>query len=202
LSDALSDAIDRLAETGLGREVRRLADDLVAHHRALWRMRNVVPDPVEVDKLASEWLDGHPITLPSGPDDRATTTAEPGGDSPLFRLATAWLEDPDQVRAAAMDRDVFQTRHPGADPADVTLLAGRYAEVRASRIANGVPDDGAWASLSVAHGRRCADPPRSVLAARPELVRAVWSPAATRYSLAELASRYEGGTSTSDSIRR
>jgi HEXXH motif-containing protein len=196
LASALGAVIDRLPETGLDPEICRLADDLVAHHRALWRMRNVVPDPVEVARLTSGWRIGHAITVPAGPTDRVTSVASPSGDSPLFRLATAWVEDPDLVRAAAGDRELFESHHPGADSADVLLLAGRYAEAQAGRIADGAPDDGAWASLSVAHGRRCADPTRSPLATRPELVRAALSQAGmvggTRNSLAELASRYEG----------
>jgi HEXXH motif-containing protein len=172
---ALGASIDRLPETGLGDDMRRLADDLVAHHRALWRLRNVVPEPAEVVALTAGWLRGEPIIPPGKPDDRTTTVTAPGGDSPLFRLATAWVEEPDTIRAA--DRDVFAASYPGADPADLPLLAGDYAETQAARLADiaaGVTDKSAWASLSVAHGRLCDDPSRCPLAARPELVLAAW----------------------------
>nr|WP_291417352.1 HEXXH motif-containing putative peptide modification protein [Actinophytocola sp.] len=207
LVPALGAEISRLPVTGLAADIRRLADDLVAHHRALWRLRQVEPDPAEVAALADDWLRGGPVGSFAAPDDRATTTTAPGGDSPLFRLATAWVENPDAVRAAAADPIAFDARYPDADPLDAPLVAGDYAEAQTTRLAGCAPDENAWASLSVAHGRLCGDPARSPLATRPELVRAAWpqvaelTGAATN-PLAELVSRYVAGTSTSDSMRR
>jgi HEXXH motif-containing protein len=212
LVDALHAAIDRLPETDLPSGIRRIADDLVAHHRALWRLHNVVPDSVDVARLADEWQHRMPITVLAEPDDRATTTAAPGGDSPLFRLALAWAEGPDDVQAYATDLKAFSARHPGADAADLPLLAGDYPAaqtIRLGQAGGGAVDAGTWASLSVAHGRVCADPPRSLLVTRPELVRAAWTRLSSETShdssrdlLAELISRYIAGTSTSDSMRR
>jgi hypothetical protein len=203
----LAAAIDRLPEGDLADDVRRLAADLVAQHRAVWRLRHVVPEPGEIRRLAEDWLRDKQITVPAYPGDRTTTTAEPNGDSPLFRLAMEWLEDPDGVRAAAADPDGFRARHPGADAADLPLLTGDYAEAQAARlaqIAGGATDADTWAALSVAHTRLCADPSHSPLASRPELVRAALPRVTTALPnpLAELVSRYVAGTSTSDSIRR
>ncbi|HEV2778995.1 MAG TPA: HEXXH motif domain-containing protein [Actinophytocola sp.] len=206
---ALGVAIDRLPDAGLADDVRRIAADLTAQHRALWRLRHVVPEPAEVSALATEWLRGEPISPPPAPVDRTTVTGAPGGDSPLLRLATALVEDPDSVAALA-DAGEVGLRYPGTDATDLSLLTGDYAETQATRlaqIAGGAMAAEVWASLSVAHGRLCVDPSLSPLAARPELVRAAWpavanGAGAVRNPLAELVSRYVGGTSTSDSMRR
>lgn len=203
----LTAAIGRLPESGIAGDVHRLAADLVAHHRAAWRLRNIMPDPAEVTALTDASLRGKRFTASAAPADRTTTTATPGGDSPLFRLAVAWVEDPDRVRAAAPDPAEFELRYPGANVADLPLIVGDHAQaqaVRLAQIAGGATDADTWASLSVAHGRLCVEPTLSPLAVRPELVRAAWPriAAAGRDPLTELVTRYVAGTSTSDSMRR
>lgn len=196
-------AVDQLprAET----EVLRLADDLAAHHRAVWRLRNVVPEPAEVTAISEKAVRGERIAAVAGSADRIRATAQPGGDHPLFRLAAAWVGDPEQVRVAAANPNTFANRYPGACAEDLHLLTGDYAEAHARRVAQisgGATDTDAWAALCVAHARLCTAP--SPLATRPELVRAAWPVVveAGGDALEALVSRYVAGTSTSDSMRR
>ena len=202
LTDSLRRTIDALP-TGVGvPEVRRLADDLVAEHQAGWRLRNVVPNDDDLHALMSEWQTGGPLRPPGGSD--AVVPGEPGGDNPLTRLAMAWLDDPAEVRA--LTPATFTARFPGADPADLHLLAGDYPAARAAaltRIESGTATERDWATLTVAHARLCPDPARSPMVRHPELVRAAWERLAARpTSLDAVLSHYEAGTSTSDSMRR
>ncbi len=201
LAKAVSEEIDLLPETGLSADIRRLADDLVAHHLALWRLRHGEPDSDEVAVLAEAWKRGETVAPPGDPLYHTTATSAPGGDSPLFRLATEWVEDPTILTALATDTDAFAAHCPGANPGDLPLLEGDYAKAHADRLMDitvGAADETGWASLSVAHGRLCADRAGSPLAVRPELVRTAWP----KVSLRDMAFRYIGGTSTSDSSRR
>jgi HEXXH motif-containing protein len=176
LTEALTAAVDRMPLSEIDDEVTRLATDLVAHHRALWRLRNVVPEAVGVNAAANWLLGQRSAELPDSADRIAPTSA-PNGDSPLFRLAVAWVEDATRVRADAADASAFADRYPGADAADLPLLAGDYMEaltVRLTEITEGTADADTWASLSVAHGRLTANPNPSLLVTRPELIRAAW----------------------------
>jgi HEXXH motif-containing protein len=202
LVNALGDTIDALPlETGT-EDVRRIADDLVATHRASWRLRNIVPPEREVHAFRTAWQTGSP---PPVEHAGRTASGDPSGDNPLTRVAMAWLENEPEVRALATDEKLFGMRFPGAVVGDVRLVAGDYDTARAdalAQIAEGTADDHTWATLVVAHSRACADPARSPLVRVPELVRAALSPDRDVGLLPELLSRYEAGTSTSDSMRR
>ena len=200
LVTALGDAIDRFPTNG-STELTRIADDLVAEHRAHWRLHNVVPNDFTVRLAAQAWQRGEPLMPGTG----EPAPAEPSGDNPLARLAMAWLEDPAEVRA--MDSRTLAARFPGTTTSDVLLLSGDHLATRAAalaRITAGTANHRDWAALSVAHGRLCRDPSLSPLVERPELVMAAWQRLAATDpgSLAALLSRYEAGTSTSDSMRR
>jgi hypothetical protein len=198
LATSLRAAIDRLPTGASAPDVRRMTDDLVAEHRANWRLRNVVPAEYDLD--AWRWDDP-----PTGLDRTdQVVSSEPSGDNPMTRLAMAWLEHPEQVRASATDPAAFATRFPGANPTDLHLLDGDYTaakRVALARIEDGTASHRDWATLAVAHGRQCTDPSLSPLVRRPELVMAAWRRLAPP-SLAAVLSRYEAGGSTSDSIRR
>lgn len=200
LVDALGTAIDALpVETGPA-QVRRIADDLVAEHRARWRLANVVPDDLVVRAAAHALAHRRPLPEGSG----RTVRAGPSGDNPLARIAMAWLDNEADPRG--LDRELFARRFPAATPADLHLLAADYAEVRAGAlagIARGDTGDRVWALLAVAHGRACAAPDRSPLVRTPELVRAAFARlgAGEARPLLDLMARYEAGTSMSDSMR-
>lgn len=208
LVDGLGTAIGDLPPDTDSAEIRRLADDLVAEHRAGWRLRNVVPDEFTLRAVVAAWQRGEePLSgVVDHPGD--PRPADPGGDHPLTRVAMAWLQDRDTVAALVPDPDAFTRRFPGAHPSDLHLLGGDHTaacRVALARIAAGTADDHTWATLTVAHGRRCPDPRRSPLVTRPELVRAAWRRVAAANDpgpLVALLARYEAGTSTSDSIRR
>lgn len=202
--DALGDTIDELPLDAGPAEVRRLADDLVAEHEAGWRLRNIVPQQQDLRAFREAWRTGAPP-----PTEHAATPAprEPSGDNPLTRVAMAWLENGPELRVLATDETLFAKRFPGAARSDVWLVAGDYRTARdhaLALIADGTADDHAWATLSVAHGRACAEPRRSPLVRVPELVRSAFAELSPNNTgpLTELLARYEAGTSTSDSMRR
>lgn len=190
LVDALGDSITALPLDAESDDVSRIADDLITEHRARWRLRNI--------PAVGAWAYGDP--LPE--DDAAPAPGAPSGDHPLARLAMAWLENAAQVRALAVDEDLFAQRFPGAVPGDLHLLAGRYDAARddaLGRIERATADDHTWATLVVAHGHAATE--LSPLVRRPELVRAALSPGGTG-QLRALLARYETGTSMSDTMRR
>jgi len=200
LVNRLSQAIDALPLDVGSEKVRRVADDLVTEHEATWRLRNIVPRDDALHAFHQAWRDGAPLPVErSGqPGPRVSS-----GDNPLTRVAMAWLENEPELRMLAADDELFAKRFPGADPNDIRLVAGDYGAARdhaLSRIADGTADDHTWATLVVTHGRACPAPARSPLVRVPELVRAVFG--RDLESLRELMSRYEAGTSTSDSMRR
>ena len=204
---ALGDTIDRFPADEGSPELRRMADDLVAEHRADWRLRNVVPDGFTVRLVVQAWQRGEPpfAGVTHHPDE--PVPAEPSGDNPLTRLAMAWLENPAEIRELAEDPPALAARFPGTTTSDVRLLSGDYLATRdaaLTRITTGTANHRDWAALSVAHGRQCADPSSSPLVDRPELIMAAWQRMAADDpgALATLLSRYEAGTSTSDSMRR
>jgi hypothetical protein len=203
LATSLATVIDRLpAEVGTP-AVRRVADDLVAEHQASWRLRNVTPSEHDVRALAAAWQRGEAPVVDELDHPGEVIPAEPSGDNPLTRLATAWVANADEVRALTTDPTSFTTRFPGATPTDVPLLDGDYATTRSTaltRIDTGAATLRDWAALAVAHARLCREPSSSPLASRPELAMATWRLAAV--SLDGVMSRYEAGTSMSDSMRR
>jgi hypothetical protein len=204
---AFGDSIDALSVAAGPEAVRRIADDLVTEHHANWRLSNVVPDERAVRAVVSVWERGDPVTTdPATYAGRASVT-EPSGDNPLARLAVAWLENETEVRALSADEELFAKRFPGATPSHVTLMAGDYTATRAAalaRIADGTADNRTWSMLVVAHDRACPTPGRSPLVRLPELVRAAFArlPGNGVDPLLALLSRYEAGTSMSDSMRR
>jgi HEXXH motif-containing protein len=202
LVNALGDTIDAFPLEPGNADVRRIAEDLVTTHRASWRLRNIVPHEREVRAFRTTWRTGAP---PPVEHSGRPAPGDPGGDNPLTRVAMAWLENEPEVRALATDEKLFGKRFPGAVATDVRLIAGDYDAARAdalTRIADGTADDHTWVTLVVAHSRACTEPARSPLAHVPELVRAALSPEPGVGPLTELLSRYEAGTSTSDSMRR
>lgn len=205
LVDALGNTIDELPLATGSEEVRRLAEDLVTEHQTRWRLRNITPQQQELRAFHEAWRTGVP------PPTRHSAHPKPGdpsGDNPLTRVAMAWLENKAELQALTTDEALLTKRFPGAARGDVCLVAGDYRAARdhaLTRIADGNTDDHTWATLVVAHGHACAEPTRSPLVCVPELVRAAFAHLAPNNDtrrLTELLSRYEAGTSTSDSIRR
>lgn len=205
LVDALGDSIDELPLEAGSEEVQRLADDLVTEHRARWRLRNITPHQQELRAFREAWRAGIP---PPTQHSAHPEPDDPSGDNPFTRVAMAWLENKAEVQAVATDEALFTKRFPGAARGDVFLVAGDYRSARdhaLTRIADGDTDDHTWAMLVVAHGHACPEPTLSPLVRVPELVRAAFAhlaPNSDVRRLTELLSRYEAGTSTSDSIRR
>jgi hypothetical protein len=206
LVSALSSEVSRLPTATLSTETCRLADDLVTYHRVLWQLRHATCDSVDVANLVRQWRLDEPLPMYE-PPVRTSEAGSPRGDSPIFRIAAAWLDDPEAVADMARDPAEFGRQYPWAAAADFLLVAGDYAAARARQLADiraGVMENEVWAALAVAHARLCADPHRSPLVSRPELVRAALPLAARngRKNFDDFLARYVAGTSTSDSNRR
>ncbi len=123
---ALGAAIERLHNEAIPCDTRRLAEDLVVEHRASWRLRNLVPEPADVEKLADAWLAGHPVAAEVQVQDRLIDRIEEGDESPRAQLAEFWVREPETVRRVARNPEAFRARFPGASEADVNLVAGEY----------------------------------------------------------------------------
>jgi HEXXH motif-containing protein len=212
---ALGAAIERLHNEAIPCDTRRLAEDLVVEHRASWRLRTLVPDPADVEKLADAWLAGHPVAAAVQIKDRLIDRIEEGDESPRAQLAEFWVREPETVRRVARNPEAFRARFPGASEADVNLVAGEYnkaIEEQLQRIAAGTADSMTWTGLVVAHCRICTDRNRSSLATRPELIRGLCErltalssdcdPCGLDRWLATTAPAYDADTSMSQSARR
>jgi HEXXH motif-containing protein len=213
---ALGAAIERLHNEAIPSDTKRLAEDLVVEHRASWRLRNLVPEPADVEKLADAWLAGHPMTAEVQIHDRLIDRIEEGDESPRAQLAEFWVSEPETLRRLAGNPEAFRTRFPGASEADVNLVAGEYNKVieeQSQRIAAGTADSMIWTGLVVAHCRICTDRNRSSLATRPEMIRALCERLIAlsgscdpceldRWLATAAASGYDADTSMSQSARR
>jgi HEXXH motif-containing protein len=213
---ALGAAIERLHNEAIPCDTKRLAEDLVVEHRASWRLRNLVPEPADVEKLADAWLAGHPMTAEVQIHDRLIDRIEEGDESPRAQLAEFWVSEPETLRRLAGNPEAFRTRFPGASEADVNLVAGEYNKVieeQSQRIAAGTADSMIWTGLVAAHCRICTDRNRSSLATRPELIRALCERLIAlsgscdpcelgRWLATAAAPGYDADTSMSQSARR
>ncbi|MEV0676150.1 HEXXH motif-containing putative peptide modification protein [Actinosynnema sp. NPDC050436] len=135
--------------------------DLVADHRAHWRVAHLAPDASDVARLAGAWL----ADRPAPPDPVRAEVADHGPVGPSDRAAA--------LKALALRR----TDLPGAaDAADAALLAGDVdgaAELYLRRVAADPADDQAWAGLA----RTSAE---GALRRTPEVVRALHREVAAR----------------------
>jgi uncharacterized protein len=139
---------------------RRLAEDVALSYRVRWAIRQRRVPAATTELLVDAWRQGRACP-PVGPPE--APSAAPGGpsESRLAGQARAWLVQ-------------------GCDPGTpVPLLAGRYADAaRTSAHAVRTTDDpDTWAELAVAV-RHLDGPAATVLADRPDLVRAVCRAAA------------------------
>lgn len=132
--------------------VREVVDDLVYAHRAEWRIRNIVPDPAGVERLAKAWLAGEGPT--GWADARVSAGGDGFGDNILRVAAGHWVDGPAALRRWAEDGD-----HDRA--AAAALVDGRHEDVLADRST-------VWAAVAA----RRLDTGRAVVR-RPEQVQAV-----------------------------
>lgn len=136
--------------------------DLLAEHRAAWRMHHLRPEPADVEMIAEAWLRGEPCP------ERARSEVVPGGTT-VARPRSALL----QMRALAPDR--FE-RAVSLESADAMFARGERraaALAYARRIVGDSRDLDAWIGLGVA-GRVGA------LLDQPATVRAVHACVAAR----------------------
>jgi HEXXH motif-containing protein len=136
--------------------------DLLAEHRAAWRLQHLRPEPVDVETLAQAWMRGAPCP------GRARSEVVPRGTS-VARPRGALLE----MRALSPDR--FE-RAVSLESADAMFVRGerdRAATAYVRRIQADPRDADAWIGLGLA-SRAAA------LLDQPATVRAVHALLATR----------------------
>lgn len=129
---------------------------LVADHRALWRVRHVVPDGPGIARLADAYLAGEAKLTGSTLDHRIAEEPVPGASdrAPLFKAQALGLA----------------TTH--ADPADLACAAGDVEAATAAyrrRLEADPDDEQAWAGLTL-----------TLNTARPEVARALHRELRTR----------------------
>jgi HEXXH motif-containing protein len=142
--------------------------DLATDHEARWRLSHLRPDVDAIGALVDAWSRGDP---PSFPPDAVRVRLQPGRPpasaanirSYLLTLRYRWPESLDEAMSGPHD------------PADAALVGGEYEAAAAGyldRIAAGGDLD-AWAGLATARRRTGPQPVATLLAQRPETVRAI-----------------------------
>ncbi|MCM3882066.1 HEXXH motif domain-containing protein [Frankia sp. R82] len=164
----------------------RLAHQVIADTRLLWRLRNLEPAPEQVDRLAQAWVDGTAV-----PDLMIRTTTVPAARGLVHNTRLALihrrLADPTGFKATGMNGvesgaaemgGSLDDRHvdPAVSPADLAFGFDQLdvaAHAYKKEIAQNPDHLDAWAGLVLclrdvpsAAGRRLLE--------RPELVRAVY----------------------------
>jgi HEXXH motif-containing protein len=191
----------------------RIAEDLVIEHRASWRLRNLVPEPVVTQALAKAWLNSDRAASGMPMPYSVNLLACERGESVRVRLAIAWMSESYEVRSSP-NLTGLRTTFPNASVPDLLLLTGRYSEANYAllkQIKQGTTDSTVWSGLVVAHRRLSRQAARSLLITQPELVRAVYEQITACSACCDLQTlsrwledlnlSYKAGTSISHSIR-
>ncbi|MFC4053449.1 HEXXH motif-containing putative peptide modification protein [Actinomadura syzygii] len=163
-------SLDRWADVPLPAAARRRAESTAADHALVWRLRNLRPDPDEVRRAAARWPSADPgpafaaaSLLPA--DVRPGT---PGARSDLRALslrdpaAFARLAAPGESSELAADLAQVRGRHDAAVASYRALIAAEPER----------PEP--WAGLALSLLGRGRDDAATALAARPEVVAAVY----------------------------
>ncbi len=128
--------------------------DLVADHRAFWRLRHVEPDADDITALADAWLAGDPVPV-QGVRHEVTHCHVPG---------TSDRAEP--LRTRALDPSAAPTPVDEADLAYLTGDLDQAARAYLKRLDADPADDQAWAGLALSLDDE-------VLRQTPEVVRAL-----------------------------
>jgi HEXXH motif-containing protein len=158
---------------------RRLADDAIADHLLMWRLRHLEPSTTLLDGLFANWRSGSPPgPVPAGPEPIRVPDAR-------FRISPSGRELMHTLRHTEPHRFRHWLDHgvlPGR-PADPDLSAGDVALLREdpagaaaaylAEIAAGPDRPEPWAGLVLALHRLAADPVAALLARRLPLVYAL-----------------------------
>jgi HEXXH motif-containing protein len=149
LVDVVSARLETCAQVAADRILSETVTMMVDDHEGLWRLRYAHPDPVDVARLATAWLDGAGATKPGSAQIIADENPQrlPSGRRSLLRTKAT---DPELF--AAMTREPW--RLPGdTQRADAALCTGEHAgaaALYADRL-RAVPDDTqAWIGLGLA----------------------------------------------------
>nr|WP_281292151.1 HEXXH motif-containing putative peptide modification protein [Actinomadura decatromicini] len=160
-------SLDRWADVSPPTIARRQAESTAADHALVWRLRNLRPDPDEVRRAAARWpsADPGPAVAAASLLPADVRPGTPGARSDLRALS---LRDP-----AAFARLAAQ----GEPAADLAQVRGRHDAAIASYralIAAEPERPEPWAGLALSLLGRGRDDAARTLAARPEVVAAVY----------------------------
>ncbi|MFI9385780.1 HEXXH motif domain-containing protein [Kutzneria sp. NPDC052558] len=161
----MTSVADGWADGVVAPPVQRLADRVLADHRATWRIRHLRPSDGQVRQAVAlrraekPWSGGHQAEL--------VPTLDPMVEPRARTHLTQWsLAEP--TTFAALTDETVADEVPGATPADLALVNGAGDRARmlyVQQIRTDPHDHAGWIGLGLATGRRS-------LLEFPELVRA------------------------------
>ncbi|MGC5379823.1 HEXXH motif domain-containing protein [Micromonospora sp. DT68] len=155
-----------------------LARQVTAEHRLGWRLRNRMPDPHRVRRLADDWLAG--AAASPGPIS-AVLTHDVGWTSThnvRFDLAGLQMADPEGFDQLCTDPAQVTTQVPQASAGDIAQILGDHATARAAylrQILDQPDEPRSWVGLAILTelSGDGADGETAALHQMPELVAAL-----------------------------
>ncbi len=155
-------------------EPRTLARDAVVDHWISWRLRNLRPDPEQIDVWVESWLDAAPCPPISRLPPAKVVAGDPlwAGSGARLELAYLRLRDPGRLRALSADPAGLAAEMPGAVTADCRYVQSDHrtaARLYRDELAASPARVDLWAGLVLAH-RRLQTPAARFLVSYPESV--------------------------------
>jgi HEXXH motif-containing protein len=159
---------DGWADGEVAPPVRKIADRVLADHRATWRIRHYRPSARQLRQAVGLWQNRETWTGHDSSEPDLMPTLDPVVEARARTHLTQWsLSDP--TAFAAVTEGSVEDEVPGATAADLALVKGDTGRARtlyAVQIKADPHDHAGWIGLGLAAGHRC-------LLEFPELVQAV-----------------------------
>jgi HEXXH motif-containing protein len=155
-------------------EPRTLARDAAVDHWVTWRLRNLRPDPGQIDGWVEAWLDAAPCAPMARLASAMVVAGDPGwaGSGARLELAYLRLRDPGRLSALSADPSRLAAEIPGAVTADCRYVRADHstaARLYRDELAASPARVDLWAGLVLAH-RRLRTPAFRFLVSYPECV--------------------------------
>ncbi|MFI6758777.1 aKG-HExxH-type peptide beta-hydroxylase [Micromonospora sp. NPDC050417] len=208
--DGMADTLRDFAADPGPADITAGVHELVDAASVRWRLVNLRPPAAELDRLRRRWVAGDGPVVPNAPAE-LTDAPAPAGPARLTALAGQLrdrllrlpaLHGPDPGGAApggiGPDDTGAGMAEPGGTAPERAYLAGDFAHAVSgytSRIAHNPADDDAWVGLALAM-TAANDPGATIMATKPETVRALHTTLPGSPGPARLASWLAGPAET------